>query len=351
MLYFPRPNIIIGGHQRIKVAKKMGWETFPCVELNLTREQERELNIRLNKNTGDWDYDALANYFNAEELQQWGFSADELFGEIENEDVFGSLEDDFEIPEEIETDIVLGDLIEIGEHRLLCGDSEILENFKILMGDSLADLVITDPPYNVNYEGRTSQKLKLKNDNLSPEKFKEMINNSFENHSKYTKQGGVWYVWHSDTEGLTFRSAFLESGLKLSGCLIWNKNSMVMGRSDYHWKHEPCLYGWKKGKAHYWGSDRKQTTILEYDKPLRNADHPTMKPVDLFCYQISNSSKKGEIVLDGFIGSGTTLVSAHQLKRKCFGMDLDPKNCQVIIDRMIRLDSSLVVKINGKVYG
>lgn len=185
---------------------------------------------------------------------------------------------------------------------------------------------------------------------MSDDSFYQFLYDFYTCLNSYVTPGGAWYVWHADSEGANFRKAMVNAGILLKQCLIWVKNSMVMGRQDYHWQHEPCLYGWKEGAAHNWYSDRKQTTVLFFDRPTRNAEHPTMKPVPLIGYQIKNSSKKGDVIADGFLGSGTTMVAAHQLDRVCYGTELDPKYCQVIIDRMQKLDDSIVVKINGDVY-
>ena len=219
--------------------------------------------------------------------------------------------------------------------------------WKRLMGDELADLVITDPPYNVDYKGGTKEGLKIKNDNMSDGDFYQFLYDFYTALGSYTKAGGAWYVWHADSEGANFRKAMADSGIMVRQCLIWVKNSMVMGRQDYHWKHEPCLYGWKDGAAHGWYSDRKQTTVLNFDRPQRNAEHPTMKPIQLIAYQMGNSSKVDDIVCDGFGGSGTTMVAAHQMKRRCRMMELDPKYCQVIIDRMRKFDPTIKITKNG----
>ncbi len=344
-----RKDIIIGGHQRLKVWKSMGNDTFPCVEVELDRDKERELNIRLNKNTGAFDWDLLANYFEVEELTDWGFTDDELFGDDMFEEPEAE-EDDYEVPDEIETDIVLGDLIEIGQHRLLCGDSTDSGALdKLTQGESF-NLVVTDPPYNVDYTGKTKDALKIKNDRQSQDDFYQFLYDFFVTTNIRVLAGASYYVWHADSEGHNFRRAMIDAGIPVRQCLIWAKNSMVMGRQDYHWQHEPCLYGWKEGASHNWYADRKQTTILEFDRPNRSAEHPTMKPVPLISYLMKNSSKADDLIYDGFLGSGTTMVACHQLDRTCYGMELDPKYCQVIIDRMITLDPSLEVKVNGKEY-
>jgi DNA modification methylase len=268
--------------------------------------------------------------------------------ESETKDVLEAEEDDFDVPEGgIETDIVLGDLFEIGQHRLLCGDSTQTDTFEKLFNGQLADLVVTDPPYNVAYEGKSKDALTIKNDSMSNDAFYQFLYDFYTALGSYTKAGGAWYVWHADLEGANFRLAMKNAGIMVKQCLIWVKQTMVMGRQDYQWKHEPCLYGWKEGAAHGWYSDRKQTTVLNFDRPSRNAEHPTMKPIPLFAYQINNSSKQGDIVADGFGGSGTTMVACHQMDRKAYLVEFDPKYCQVIIDRMRKLDPTLVIKRNG----
>jgi DNA modification methylase len=260
-------------------------------------------------------------------------------------------EDDYVVPVGgSNTDIVLGDLFEIGPHKLLCGSSTETDTWARLMNDELADLVVTDPPYNVNYTGKTKEKLKIENDQKTDGDFYQFLYDFYTALGSFTKAGGAWYVWHADSEGANFRKAMADAGIMVKQCLIWVKNSMVMGRQDYHWKHEPCLYGWKEGGAHTWYSDRKQTTVLNFDRPTKNTEHPTMKPIPLIAYQIGNSSKSGDIVCDGFGGSGTTMAASHQINRRCRMMELDPRYCQVIVDRMLKLDPNLVIKKNGKLY-
>lgn len=259
-------------------------------------------------------------------------------------------DDDFEIPEDIETDIQDGDLFEIGDHRLLCGSSLDKNCWNTLLQGELADLMCTDPPYNVNYEGKTKDALKIDNDNMSSGEFFTFLKSFFETASEFTRPGAPWYVWHADSEGMNFRRAMIESGLLLKQCLIWVKNAFVMGRQDYHWQHEPCLYGWKPGAAHSWHGDRSQSTVLQFDRPVRNEDHPTMKPVSMIGYQISNSTRPGDIVVDGFGGSGTGMVACEQLKRKCRMIELSPKYCQVILNRMQELVPDIQIFKNGQVY-
>ena len=346
-----RLDILVGGHQRTRVAIEMGLKTIPTVEVNMTPEMEKEANIRLNKNVGGWDYDTLANMFDQADLEEWGFT-DFDFGQFDGFDEDGeggsAQEDDFDTTPPEKPKTVLGDLYEIGEHRLLCGSSTEINTWEKVMSGDLCDLVVTDPPYNVDYTGKTKDSLKIENDKKSNDGFYQFLYDFYTALAAYTKKGGAWYVWHADSEGANFRQAMKDAGIMVKQCLIWVKNSMVMGRQDYHWKHEPCLYGWKEGAAHNWYTDRKQTTVLEFDRPTRSGEHPTMKPIPLISYQIGNSSSKGDIVSDAFLGSGSTMVAAHQLKRKCYGMELDPKYCDVIVNRMLNLDDTLIVKRNGK---
>lgn len=343
-------RIILGGNMRYNALKELGYKEIPSDWVkyaeDLTEDQKKEFIVKDNVGFGEWDWDILANEWDVSKLTDWGLDlpADML---VEPE----AQEDDFDVPVGgSDTDIVLGDLFEIGPHRLLCEDSTQTDTFAKLFGEQFADLVVTDPPYNVAYEGGTKEKLTIQNDKQSDGDFYQFLYDFYTALGAYTKPGGAWYVWHADTEGANFRLAMKNAGIMLKQCLIWVKNSMVMGRQDYQWKHEPCLHGWKEGASHRWYSDRKQTSVLEFDRPQRNAKHPTIKPIPLIAYQIANSSKQGDIVADGFGGSGTTMVASHQLKRKCYMVEFDPKYCQVIVDRMIALDSTLEIKLNGKKY-
>lgn len=339
--------IILGGNMRYKACKEAGLKEIPIIVTDLTEDQQREFLIKDNTSGGEWDWEVLANEWDTEQLEAWGLDLPIDF----NTEVLEAEEDDFEVPADgIETDIVLGDLFEIGEHRLLCGDSTQTDTFEKLMNGQLADLVVTDPPYNVAYEGKTKDKLKIDNDNMSNGDFYQFLYDFYTALGAYTKKGGSWYVWHADLEGANFRLAMANAGIMVKQCLIWVKNSMVMGRQDYQSKHEPCLYGWKEGASHGWYSDRKQTTVLNFDRPSRNAEHPTMKPVILFSYQIENSSKQGDIVADAFAGSGTTMIACEQLNRKAYVVEFDPRYCQVIIDRMIKLNPNIEIKRNGIKY-
>lgn len=370
---------VLGGNMRLRACIEAGMKEVTIIRASeLTEDQQREFIIKDNVGFGEWDMDALANEWDAKELQEWGLDLPGDFSGGLGDDSEAQ-EDGYEMPDEINTDIALGDLFEIGEHRLLCGDSTDRVSVERLMGGRKADMVLTDPPYNVNYEGGSG--LKIMNDKMNDSAFFQFLLLFYASFSSITKEGGAWYVWHSDTEGANFRRAFIESGLLLKQCLVWVKNSLVMGRQDYHWKHEPCLYGWKPGAAHYFIDDRTNTTVIEdkvdlkklkkdelvdmlervlgdkvntsvlyHDKPLKNNEHPTMKPILLLAPLIKNSSIPGWIVSDAFLGSGSTMVAAHQLNRRCFGMELDPKYCQVIIDRMLKLDPALEIKKNGQPY-
>ena len=335
--------IILGGNMRFKACKEAGLKEIPIIIANgLSEEKQREFLIKDNVSGGEWDWDMLANEWDDIELDKWGLDIPkEFLTELEAE------EDDFDTtPPEVPI-TVLGDLYEIGEHRLLCGDSTQTDTFEKLMQGEFADMVVTDPPYNVAYEGKTKDALTIENDSMGNDDFYKFLYDFYSALTTAVKKGGAIYVWFADVEIVNFAKAFKDAGIKLAQMLIWKKQTLVMGRKDYHFKHEPCLYGWIEGEAHKWYSDRKQTTILEFDKPSRNGEHPTMKPIELFAYQIGNSSKVGDIVIDAFGGSGTTMVACEQLKRKSRIIEFDPKYCDVIVKRMIKLDPSLTVKRNG----
>lgn len=331
---------VIGGHQRLKVLKELGYNEVECVVVDLDKNKEKALNIALNKISGDWDNNKLEELL--AELKETDINMDITgfsFDEVDNilKDITGSKEDDFDIQQaldEIDEPITkTGDIWILGKHRLMCGDSTQKEQVLRLMNNQEADMILTDPPYNVDYEGKTADALKIENDNMNETEFYNFLLDSFRNMYESVKHGGSVYVFHADTEGLNFRNAFKSCGFKLAQCLVWVKNTFVMGRQDYQWRHEPILYGWKEGAGHYFVDDRKQSTVLEFDKPSRNAEHPTMKPVDLLVYLIKNSSKENNLILDLFGGSGSTLIAAEQTKRNCYTMELDPKYCDVIVKR------------------
>ena len=338
--------VILGGNMRFEAAKKAGLKEVSIIIADqLTADQQAEFIIKDNVGFGDWDWDMLANEWDEELLEDWGLDLPDY--EELNENNLESIDDDYNIPNEIETDIKIGDIFNIGCHKLICGDSTLKETFELLFEDKIADLVITDPPYNVSYKGKTKDSLTIMNDSMSSNEFYNFLFDFYKSLSYYVKPGCGWYIFHADSEGHNFRSAMINAGIMVKQCLIWVKNSMVLGRQDYHWKHEPCLYGWKEGAAHNWYSDRKQTTILEFDRPQRNSEHPTMKPVELIGYLIKNSSKIGDIVVDAFGGSGTTMIACNQLNRVAYLVEYDPKYCQVIIDRMIKQDPDIEIIKNG----
>ena len=331
---------VIAGHGRIMAAKEEGITEVPCVFADHLSEAQKKAYIladnRMAMDAG-WDEELLR--VEIEALQ--GMDFDPLltgFDEAELADLFGeeteAKEDDFDVDAELEKPTVTqsGDVWTLGRHRLICGDSTQAETFDILMQGKKANLVVTDPPYNVNYEGTAG---KIKNDNMASEKFYQFLLDAFTNIARVMADDASIYVFHADTEGLNFRKAFSDAGFYLSGCCIWKKPSLVLGRSPYQWQHEPCLYGWKKNGKHQWYSDRKQTTIWEFDKTKKNTDHPTMKPIPLLAYPICNSSMSNTLILDPFGGSGSTLIACEQTDRSCYTAELDEKYCDVIVKRYI----------------
>lgn len=332
---------IIAGHGRIMAAQKLGIADVPCmVAEGWTDAQKRAYVIADNKlalNAG-WDNDMLKVELSELEgldfdLSLVGFDDDELAGFLEPEPSEGLTDEDAvpDIPEQPIT--VEGDVWLLGRHRLMCGDSTSIDAVERLCEGLLVDMWLTDPPYNVAYEGKTKDALTIQNDKMEGSVFRQFLSDSYTAADASMKPGAVFYIWHADSEGYNFRGAAKDTGWAVRQCLIWKKQTMVMGRQDYHWKHEPCLYGWKSGAGHLWATDRKQTTILEFDRPSRNAEHPTMKPVELFEYQMLNNTKGGDLVLDSFGGSGTTAIACEKHGRMARLMELDPKYCDVIIKR------------------
>jgi DNA modification methylase len=332
---------IIAGHGRVLAARKLGMSEVPCIRLeHLTDAQKRAYVIadnRLALNSG-WDTEMLKVEF--ADLQELGFDLEltgfdldeikELLAPVGTEGLTDP-DDAPPLPETPRT--VPGDIWVMGKHRLLCGDSTSMDDLAKLCEGQLVDMWLTDPPYNVAYEGKTKDALKIKNDEMGDDQFRQFLRDAYTAADTVMKPGAVFYIWHADSEGYNFRGAAKDAGWTVRQCLIWKKSSMVMGRQDYHWKHEPCLYGWKEGASHLWAADRKQTTILEFEKPSRNGEHPTMKPVALFEYQLLNNTKGGDQVLDSFGGSGTTLIAAEKNGRVARIMELDPKYCDVIVKR------------------
>ena len=321
---------VVGGHQRLKVLMDMGMTEVDCVVVEMDEDKEKALNIALNKISGDWDKDKLALLI--ADLQGADFDVSLTgFEPAEIDDLFkdtlkdGVKDDDFDVGAELEKPTMTkpGDIWTLGRHRLICGDSTKAETYDLLMGSTKANLVITDPPYNVNYEGSAG---KIKNDNMADDAFYNFLLDAYtQMHSAMADDASI-YVFHADTEGLNFRRAFADAGFYLSGCCIWKKQSLVLGRSPYQWQ--------QNGK-HQWYTGRKETTIWEFDKPKKNGDHPTMKPIPLLAYPIMNSSMSNSVVLDPFGGSGSTLIACEQTDRICYTVELDEKFCDVIVKRYI----------------
>ena len=335
-------DVIIAGHGRVMAARKIGLMEVPCIRLGHLTETQRKAYIiadnRLALNAG-WDNELLTIELNellADNfaLDILGFDVDELKNLLDPVKPTEGLTDEDEVPEVPEEPKTKpGDIYQLGRHRLMCGDSTSIDAVEKLCDGQLVDMWLTDPPYNVAYEGKTKDALTIKNDSMDDDQFRQFLRDSYTAADMVMKPGAVFYIWHADSEGYNFRGAAKDAGWTVRQCLIWKKSTMVMGRQDYHWKHEPCLYGWKDGAGHLWAADRKQTTILEFDKPSRNGEHPTMKPVGLFEYQMLNNTKGGDIVLDSFGGSGTTLIAAEKNGRFARIMELDPKYCDVIVKR------------------
>lgn len=334
-------NGIIAGHGRVMAAQSLGLKQVPCIRLAyLTDAQKRAYIIADNQlalNSG-WDeamlkaelHDLQAIEF---DMTLLGFDVDFLDDMLEEEQPENNNDANAVPAVPVDPLTKPGDVWLLGKHRLMCGDSTSIDAVNRLCDGNMADMWLTDPPYNVEYEGKTKEALTIQNDSMSDESFRTFLRDAYVAADAVMKAGAVFYVWHADSEGYNFRGAAHDTGWKVRQCLIWKKSVLVMGRQDYHWKHEPCLYGWKEGAAHFWAADRKQTTVLEFDKPARNGEHPTMKPVELFEYQMLNNTKKGDIVLDTFGGSGTTIIAAEKNGRRGYLMELDQKYCDVIINR------------------
>lgn len=335
---------ILAGNGTVEGAKKAGIDKLRIIEAEgdeliavrragLSEDEKVGLALADNRSSdlSEWDNEMLRQLSEEHDLTPW-FEDDELLAEVlEPEE--GNTDPDA-VPEAPEEPVTKpGDIWILGNHRLLCGDSTDTVALERLMENKPADLWLTDPPYNVSYEGKTKDALTIKNDSMKDTEFRQFLHDVYVAANCFLRPGAVFYIWHADSEGYNFRGAANDVGWKVRQCLIWLKSCLVMGRQDYQWKHEPCLYGWTDGAAHYWGSDRKQTTILEFDKPRRNGEHPTMKPVELFEYQMANSTKQGDVVLDSFGGSGTTMIAAERIHRKARLMELDPAYCDVIVKR------------------
>jgi len=330
---------VIAGHGRLLAARKLGQKEVPVIELkHMTESQKRAYVIADNQLAMNAGWDTTLLSLELADLKEQGFEMDvlgfdpkELDKLLEPEQVDGLTDEDAVPDTPVEPKTKLGDIYQLGNHRLMCGDSCSITDMEKLCAGQLVDMWLTDPPYNVAYEGSTG--LTIKNDNMEDSQFRQFLRDSYVTADAVMKAGAVFYIWHADLEGYNFRGAAKDAGWTVRQCLIWEKSSLVMGRQDYHWKHEPCLYGWKDGSGHLWASDRKQTTILQFNKPRKNGDHPTMKPVELFEYCLMNNTKGGDIVLDSFGGSGTTMIASEKHGRYARLMELDPKYCDVIVKR------------------
>ena len=331
-------NNLIAGHGRLLAARKLNMAEVPAITVTgLDDRKRRALVIADNKIAlnSDWDIDALK--VELEDLasdfgELMGFSQDELVELLKQPD--SGLTADDAVPEAPEQPVtVKGDVWNLGNHRLMCGDSTSIADLETLCENQLVDMWLTDPPYNVAYVGKTKDALVIQNDEMGDQDFRQFLVDAYSAADAVMKKGAVFYIWHADSEGYNFRGAAHDIGWQIRQCLIWRKQSMVMGRQDYHWQHEPCLYGWKDGASHLWASDRKQTTILNFDRPSKNEQHPTMKPVELFVYQMLNNTKGDDLVLDSFVGSGTTVIACEKHGRRARVMEVDPVYCDVTITR------------------
>ena len=331
-------NVIVAGHTRVKAALKLGLTEVPCVIADdLTDEQVKAFRLADNKTAelAEWDLDKLSEELKFIDMDMEEFGFEDLEKELERDVLEDNFDENEQLPEVPYAKS--GDVFILGRHRLMCGDSTKADNVKTLMDGKTADMVFTDPPYNVDYEGTAG---KIMNDKQDEESFFKFLSDAFANMYASLKAGGAIYCCHADTEGVNFRTAFTKAGFKLAECLIWEKDTFVFGRQDYHWKHEPILYGWKDGAAHYFVDDRTQDTIWNFPKPKANDLHPTMKPLELVGKAIKNSSRKNEIILDLFGGSGSTLIASEQIERKAYLMELDERYVDVIVKRYLRFVQS-----------
>ncbi|MGG1650077.1 DNA modification methylase [Paenibacillus sp. NRS-1780] len=356
-------NEIIAGHTRLLAAKKLGLKQVPTILVDdLTPEQAKAFRIADNKTAeyADWNFELLAQELEELKLADYDLSLTG-FDMSECEKLLDTLhedtadEDDFNVEEALPEHPITGkgDIWLLGKHRLMCGDSTNPQDIATLMDGKKARLIVTDPPYNVDYTGKTKNALKIENDKMDNNQFYDFLLAAYTRMFEVADDGASIYVFHADSEGLNFRKAFIEAGFKLAQCCIWAKQAMVLGHSQYHWMHEPVLYGWKPTGGHYWNSDRKQTTLWQFDRPFRNEFHPTMKPIPLISYPIKNSSKLGDIVFDPFGGSGSTLIACEDTDRICYTSELDPKYVDVIVNRYIAhvgSDSGVYLIRNGKRY-
>lgn len=350
---------VIAGHGRIMASKDEGIDKVPCVFVDyLTDAQKKAYILADNRMALDADWDEELLKVEIESLQGADFDLNLTgFDEAELMDIFGddnqsrAKDDDFDLTAALEkaSFVEKGDVWTVGRHRLMCGDATSSEDVSTLMGNKKANLILTDPPYGVSF--KSSSGLTIQNDSMKNEEFYNFLLASFKCMAEHLENGGSAYVFHADTEGLNFRKAFIDAGFHLAGCCIWVKDSLVLGRSDYQWQHEPVLYGFVQNGKHKWYSDRKQTTIWNFDKPKRNANHPTSKPLDLLSYPIGNSTQENGVVIDTFGGSGSTMMACEQMNRICYMMELDEKYASVILRRYVENTNNaegVFVERNGR---
>jgi DNA modification methylase len=336
--------VVLGGNMRLKAMKEAGWKEAPVHIVDWDEQKQREFIIKDNVGFGEWDWQMIANEWDVTEVEDWGLDVPNL----ETAEELNAEEDDFDVPDEVQTDIVLGDLFEIGEHRLLCGDSTDSDQVAKLMNGEKADMVFTDPPYNINYGNIKHPKFKqrdIENDNMSGADFKDFCNAFTSNIKLFCD--GVVYCWAGPVKDGRIMFTALDEALHNSTMIVWNKDQFTLGRGKYQNKNEVCWFGWNKSGETF-TDDRTLTNVWDFERPKKSELHPTMKPIKLIENGL-NHNPKANSVLDLFLGSGSTMVAAHQLKRKCYGMELDPKYCQVIIDRMRKLDPAIVIKRNGQI--
>lgn len=348
-------NIILGGNMRFKALKKLGYKEIPNDWIKradeLSEEDKKEFIIKDNVGFGDWDFETLTSEWDVDQLDKWGLEIPDFeIEEIEKE----AEEDDYEMPEELKTDIVLGDLFEIGEHRLLCGDSTNSDDVEKLMNGKKADMVFTDPPYGVSYEGGHNKKKRkgINNDTLQDNDLSNLFRDSINTACLFSHDYCPFYIWYASGKSMETFIGLSKTDISVRAIICWYKIKSGLGAfmAQYIPNYEPCIYGHKKGKSIKWYGETDEKTVWELPNDNKNKLHPTQKPIPLAERAIKNSSKTQSIVYDCFLGGGTTMVAAHQLNRKCYGMELDPKYCQVIVDRMMKLDPDLVVKRNGEIY-
>lgn len=337
-------NTVLSGNQRKVALLQLGVAEVNCIVPNraLTEKERDAIAIESNRNDGQWDMDLLAG-FDMDLLKSQGFEDKEL-NKLFQLNAPKEQEEPTEPAQNSDTRVKLGDVWLLGRHRLMCGDSTKQADVGQLMQAQKANMVFTDPPYNVNYEGSTKERLKIQNDEMNDGDFFKFLSEAFKRMAENTLLGGAAYICHADTEGLNFRKAFIDSGFLMKQVIIWQKGHFVLGRQDYQWKHEPILYGWLEGASHNFYGDRNETTIWEFKKPNSSLEHPTMKPVDLVVKAVNNSSKVNDIVLDLFAGSGTTLIACEQTGRICYTMELDPKYCDVILNRWEKLTGGVAMR-------